>query len=752
MAIAIFNASQKSKLINMILQSIRKITILAILFVTTVFGTRAEEGMIIPSLIQAFEDDMKAMGMKLSAEEIYSVNNSSLKDAILHFGGGCTAELVSGQGLLLTNHHCGFSQIQSHSSVKNDYLKNGFWAKTKDEELKNPGLTVDRVVRIDDVTETVLFGTEGLDDAQRALKMQENIKTIEADAVAGNHYSAQVKAFNYGNDFYIIVKETFSDVRLVGAPPSSIGKFGGDTDNWVWPRHTGDFSVFRVYAGADNMPAEISDNNVPYQPLHFLPVSMKSRKDGDFTMVYGFPGRTEQHLCSEQLRYIMDEMRPGQIKMRDMSLAVINASMGSSDELRIMYASKQARIANAWKKWIGQLGGLKTVDAMQIKLDREKAFNDMANSKSEWEEKYGSVIAEMNTLAKEKGSFDIAYSMFIEYGYVGAEMFKQARAMDEFIDDLMKVENEAAFNEVVAKKRESAEGFFKNYHETTDRTIFSKLTEEYLAQMRDAVPGTLKSSSVEGLTASIYDNSILTNEERFMEFLDELSYKSLVKYKSRVAKNEEKDEGKRVEMDPFIEDEGHELWTQLNNYFRSQTLPEVRDYFGTMNGLLKAYVAGRKEMFTDENMWPDANSTMRITYGKLEGSAPHDGMMYTPYTTLDGIIAKNNTGNPDFDILPRMRELAEKKQYGRYAQDGELWVCFTGSNHTTGGNSGSPAMDAEGNLIGINFDRTWESTMSDYMFDTNRCRNIMVDIRYVMWVMDVYAGAGHLVEEMTLVK
>lgn len=736
----------------MIKQFFQRATLGVALLFLTIFSSLAEEGMIIPSLIAAFEDDMKAMGMKLSADEIYSVNHSSLKDAILHFGGGCTAELVSGEGLLLTNHHCGFSQIQSHSSVENDYLKNGFWAKTKSEELKNPGLYVDRVVRIEDVTESVLFGTEGLNDMQKSMKMEENIAQLEADAVSGNNYMAEIKAFNYGNDFYMIVRERFSDVRLVGAPPSSIGKFGGDTDNWVWPRHTGDFSVFRVYANENNEPAEISDANVPYKPLHYLPVSMKSRHDGDFTMVYGFPGSTEQHLCSEQLRYIMDEMRPSQIKMRDLSLSVINASMASSDELRIMYASKQARIANAWKKWIGQLGGLKTVDAMQIKLDREAEYQKMANSKAEWKDKYGSVINDMNALAISGGHYDIAYNMYIEYGYVGAEVFKQTRTMESFIAELMKVESEEAFNELIEKRRNGAVSFFKDYDAVTDRKIFMKLTKEYVAQMGDAIPDILKNNSVEELTTALYDNSALTNKDRYMEFLDDLSYKSLLKYKKKLAKNEAKPEEKRKEMAPFIEDEALELWNEVQDYFRSETLMGVREYFGGMNALLKLYIAGRQEMFPDENMWPDANSTMRITYGKLEGSAPHDGMLYTPYTTLDGIVAKNNTGNPDFYILPRMRELAEAKEYGIYAQDGELWVCFTGSNHTTGGNSGSPALDAEGNLIGINFDRTWESTMSDYMFDSSRCRNIMVDIRYVMWVMDVYAGAGHLVEEMTLVK
>ncbi len=733
-------------------QFFQKATLMVAMVFTTIFTSLAEEGMIIPSLIAAFEDDMKAMGMKLSADEIYSVNNSSLKDAILHFNGGCTAELVSSEGLLLTNHHCGFSQIQSHSSVENDYLKNGFWAKTRAEELKNPGLYVDRVVRIEDVSETVLFGTEGLNDQQKAMKMEENIAALVSDATKGNNYSARVKAFNYGNDYYMIVKERFNDVRLVGAPPSSIGKFGGDTDNWVWPRHTGDFSVFRVYANDKNEPAEISDDNVPYKPLHFLPVSMKKRQDGDFTMVYGFPGRTEQHLCSEQLRYIMDDMRPSQIRMRDLSLGVINASMSTTDELRIMYASKQARIANAWKKWIGQLGGLKTVDAMQIKLDREAAYNKKANSMAEWKDKYGSVIADMNSLALKQGKYDILYNMYVEYAYYGPEVFKQTRAMDGFMEELMKAENEGAFYEAVEKRRKGVNGFFKNYDPETDGYIFLKLTEEYADNMGTDLPEILKAKSAQDLMADLYDNSVFTDKQRYLEFLDRLSYKKLEKYKKKLAKNEAKPEEKRKVIGTFIEDPALELWAELNNYFQTTTLPGVREYFGGMNALLQVYVAGRKEMFPDENMWPDANSTMRITYGKLEGSAPHDGMMYTPYTTLDGIIAKNNTGNSDFDILPRLRELAEAKEYGMYAQDGELWVCFTGSNHTTGGNSGSPALDAEGNLIGINFDRTWESTMSDYMFDTSRCRNIMVDIRYVMWVMDVYAGAGHLVEEMTLVK
>lgn len=722
-----FKTSRKIK------TSVRDVAASLLFSVITIFNSSAEEGMLIPSLISAFEDKMQAMGMKLSADDIYSVNHSSLKDAILHFGGGCTAELVSTQGLLLTNHHCGYSQIQSHSSVEKDYLKNGFWAKNKSEELKNPGLVASRVVRIQDVTETMLFGTENLKGDALEAQMTKNMSTIIKDATTNNHYSAKVSAFNQGNDYYMVVKETFKDIRLVGTPPNSIGKFGGDTDNWVWPRHTGDFSVFRVYSDANNAPNDINDNNIPYTPLHFLPVSMKDRKVGDFTMVYGFPGTTEQHLSSGNLKFIMDDLRPAQIRMRDKCLSVINASMGSSDQLRIMYSSKQASIANAWKKWIGQIGGLKTVDAVQIKLDREKIYNDMANTMPEWKEKYGSIISEMNALIQKNKDYEFGYNINLEYFYyAGPEMFKRAMGMERFIKEYKDLTEAGDPHEIIEKQRKGAESFFKNYDEETDKRIFILLTDEFKKQMGDNIPMMLKNKSTEELAVAIYSKSVLTNKERFLSFLDKLKLKSFDKLEKK--------------------DAGYMLFKDVIKYFRETISPSYNSYQDEMDALLKVYVAGKFEMFPDENHWPDANSTMRITYGKLEGSAPHDGMTYTAHTTVNGMIAKNNTGNPDFELLPRMKELAAKKEWGPYAQDGELWVCFSGSNHTTGGNSGSPVIDGEGNLMGLNFDRTWESTMSDFMFDASRCRNIAVDIRYVMWVMDIYGGAGYLVEEMQQAK
>ena len=708
----------------------KKISSAILCMMFSLFNVYAEEGMLIPTVLKAFEDDMQAMGMKLSADDIYSVNHSSLKDAIMHFGGGCTAELVSNEGLLLTNHHCGYSQVQFHSSLENDYIKYGFWAKTKAEELANQGLSAARIVRIEDVSTAILFGTQGLTGQAYYAKIEANLQVLIDDAVRGNHYEAEIKPFNYGNEYYMIVKEVFKDVRLVGAPPSSVGKFGGDTDNWVWPRHTGDFSVFRIYAGADNKPAEYSENNVPYVPIHFFPVSMNDRVPGEFTMVYGFPGTTEQHLSSEHLRYIMDIERPAQIAMRDQSLAVIDANMAASDLIRIKYASKQARIANAWKKWIGQIGGLQAVNAIQIKLDREKIYNDMAATKPEWNAKYGNIVAEMNALVGTYKNSDFAYNMFIEYMYVGAESFTRARSFEKSIAGLTEGK---ILPETIEAMRKSAKAFFKDYDQETDRNIFLKTTEEYIKRMEGrGLSEHLTMQTTEQLTQSIYDKSVLINPERFEAFLANLNDSTLAVF---------------IKNDP-----AYVLWTALSAEMNTEIVPEVREFNEQMDALLKVYVEGKLTMFPDDKHWADANSTLRITYGKLEGSAPHDGMAYTEHTTLRGILEKNKTGKADFELLPDFLVLAESKNYGDYAQDGELWVCFTGSNHTTGGNSGSPVIDAEGNLMGLNFDRSWESTMSDFMFDADRCRNITVDIRYVLWIIDKYAGATHLVDEMTLVK
>ena len=703
--------------------------IFLICFLALSLPALAEEGMLIPSLLEAFESDMKAHGMKLSAADIYSVNHSSLKDAVMHFGGGCTAELVSGKGLLLTNHHCGLSQVQAHSSEQNDYIKNGFWAKTYADELSNPGLTATRIVRIENVTAAMLFGTEGIENQDKINEIfKKNMKKIIDDAIVGTHYKAEVKAFDYGNDYYLMVKEVFTDVRLVGAPPSSIGKFGGDTDNWVWPRHTGDFSVFRIYVGEDNKPADYNVNNVPYSPIQFLKIAFNDRKAGDFTMVYGFPGVTEQHLSSGNLNYLVEKQRPMEIALRTHSLEVIDAAMKMADKTRIQYTAKQARIANAWKKNIGQIDGLKQLGAVQLKIDFEKEYELRAASKPEWGQ-YSGLVTKMNNLVMEKSKYEFANTLFYEYVYVGAEFFKLCRSMEDIEKNFEKYKTDGTLQTKIDNLKKSCDGFFKDYDVNVDQKIFDVLTKDFVSYLDAdfAIPA----ASNPKLTNTIYTKSVFVSNEKMQALLAKFSEKSLAK---------------------VMKDPAYVYYKACMTMWRDRVTPTAIEFNDQMDALLQVYVKGKKEMFTDLKQWSDANSTLRVTYGNLEGSAPVDGMAYTEHTTLKGMIDKFNTGNPDFELQPKMLELYKNKTYGPYAQGDELWVCFTGSNHTTGGNSGSPVLDASGNLMGLNFDRSWESTMSDFYFDPKRCRNIVVDIRYVMWVMDVYCGATHLVNEMELVK
>lgn len=697
------------------------------------FFTFAEEGMLIPSLIAAFQSDMKAKGMKLTAEQIYSINNSSLKDAIIHFGGGCTAEIISNQGLILTNHHCGYYQIQQHSSLENDYLKNGFWAKNLNEELPNAGLTASRIVSIEDVTIMVLFGTENIankDEKQR--KISENIQQIIKDKTTNSHYTVEIQDFDYGNSYYSMTSEVFQDIRLVGTPPNSIGKFGGDTDNWVWPRHTGDFSVFRIYTGPDNKPAPYSKNNVPYKPLFSLTIDAGKKKNGDFTMVYGFPGMTEQHLVSGQLKFIIDKVRPAQISMREKSLSIIDSRMRANDEIRIKYAAKQASIANSYKKWIGQIQGLKELRAVDVKHNYEANYTQTALQNEAWRDSYGTVVERMNMLFEQNKAIEFSNALYIEYLFVGPEFFKQVRVMDDLLKNYEKYEKSGDLKNRIDKNKKAVEKFFKDYSKEVDQTIFYLLHSEFLSQMEKSyLPDVIYSKSTEEWSRGIYEKSIFTDKQRLLDFYTKLSSKSIKKIKK---------------------DQGYILFTSLINKYRGDILPKLQDFQIGMEELLKTYVAGKQIMFPNEKHWPDANSTLRITYGKLEGSSPKDGMMYEDHTTIDGIIEKNKSGNPDFELLPRMFDLYNKKEFGPYAQDNELWVCFSASNHTTGGNSGSPVLNENGQLIGINFDRTWESTMSDYMFDPSRCRNVVCDIRYVLWVIDVYSNANHLIKEMNIIR
>ncbi len=683
----------------------------------------AVEGMLLPSFIAAFADDMKAKGMRMSATDIYDINHASIKDAIIHFDGGCTAEIVSKRGLILTNHHCGFDEIQKHSSLKNDYLKFGFWAKNLNDELINPGLTATRIVRIEDMT-GALKAYKG--DRNQLLA---NMKTLCADAVRGTHFEAEIKAFDFGNAYYMMVKEVFKDVRLVGAPPSSVGKFGGDTDNWVWPRHTGDFSVFRIYAGKDNKPAMPSADNVPYTPLHSLPISMHNRKEKDFTLVYGFPGQTEQHTVSTQLDYIISTLRPMQINMRTKSLDIIGKAMRESDAVRIQYAAKQSGIANAWKKWIGQLNGLKQIDGAKVKLEYEKRYIAAAKNDQNWFQ-YSIALNEANALCAKAKNADFTYNLVVEYVFNGAEFLRIASSLNDFISFMDTAKNKIQIAEKLKQLNLGAEGFFKDYSPKVDRLIFDALTPAYKNYADGATMAALiAQNSQDVLSKNIYEKSILTDKKRYLAFINSYSPKKYKKLKK---------------------DQGYQLFKQIVEPFYANVLPLVQLNRATLQSYMAVFQEGKTVMNLGDKLWSDANSTLRISYGQLEGSKPYDAVEYTPFTYVEGIMEKNITGDPDFELLPSLMEAYTKQDWGQYAQDGRMLVCFTGSNHTTGGNSGSPVLNADGYLMGLNFDRSWESTMSDFIFNPNRCRNIVVDIHYVLWVMDKYAGAGYLVEEMDL--
>lgn len=695
----------------------------------------AKEGMWIPTLLNALEDEMHAMGLKLTAEDIYSINHSSLKDAVVHFNGGCTAEMVSSEGLLLTNHHCGYSQIQYHSSVEHDYLKDGFWAMERSEELANPNLVATFIHRITDVSSRVHNALEGLEGAEKAEARKKIYSEIEIEMLAEEHLTGGVVEFDFGNQYFLISKITYRDVRLVGAPPSAVGKFGGDTDNWVWPRHTGDFSIFRIYADENNMPADYSDTNVPFKPAHHFPVSIEGVVDGDFTMVFGFPGRTEQYLTSDAVTHVIKTLNPMRIAMRDASLAVINAARASSDELRIAYASKQSSIANAWKKWMGQNLGLKELNAVDGKVELENQFNKFASTPQF--EQFAGTIEKIQTANEGYFPYLEARSLFIELVYYGPDILLHAF---EFANIIENYDTLAANNELDQAMEQALEintEYARNYNATVDEGIFEVLSEAYLAYIKEGLePQNFKVqfesfNSAEDYASDFYQKSIFDNPNDLEKILLKGKPKSI----------------KKLKNDPALL-----LIQELREHYFTQVLPMYSKARDQIKSATADYSRGLRQMFPNEEFIVDANSTLRLTFGRVEGSSPHDGMTYNALSTTKGILQKYKPGHPDFDLPKDLVAKLREGDWGRYGTDGELIVCFTGSNHTTGGNSGSPAINGEGELVGINFDRTWESTMSDILFEESRCRNIMVDIRYVLWIIDHYAGAGYLVDEMTLVE
>ena len=686
--------------------------ILLLFFVVQVSAQQG--GMWIPSLLEGMnEQEMTSLGSKLTAKDIYDVNNSSLKDAIGHFNGGCTSEIISDKGLILTNHHCGFGQIQSHSSLENDYLKNGFWAMNLNEELPNPGLYIEFIVRIEDVTDKVFVGvTDALTEKEKQSLITKNSNALQKLTSKEKWQNTKVKSFYQGNQYFLFVTERFEDIRLVGAPPTSIGKFGSDTDNWVFPRHTGDFSMFRIYADENNRPAKYSKNNKPYKPKHFLPISLDGVEEGDFTMVFGFPGRTNEYLPAVAIEHITKEYNPTNIAIREAALKVIDAKMKASDDVRIKYASKQARIANAWKKWIGENLGIQKSNAVEKRREFEATFTKALQEKN-LTEKYGNILPEFDRLYKEFAPINIKRRNFIEVFLVTNELMTMTFRAYQFEQAVLK--NKKGFDKAKSSITRTLKGIHKNYDVGVDKGVF-----------KNVMPFFNKNTD-----ASIYENTAFTNLDTALEIFNGKAKKVLKKLNNDAAYKYAK---------PMIA----EFYNSINAEFQQKNEPIV--------ALQKKYMKALMEALPTARYFPDANSTLRVTYGQVRGYSPRDAVYYNPVSYLDGVIEKYVPGDYEFDVPEKLRQLHKDKNYGQYAdKNGKVPVCFLGTNHTTGGNSGSPAIDAEGNLVGLNFDRVWEGTMSDMNYDPEICRNIMVDLRYVLFIVDKYAGATHLIDEMKLV-
>ena len=706
-----------------------KLSFLAIFILISNLLT-AGDGMWIPLLLEKYNyADMQKLGLKLTAEDIYSINNSSLKDAVVQFGGGCTGELISDQGLLITNHHCGYGSIQKHSSVEHDYLTDGFWAMNKSEELPNEGLTVSFLVMMQNVTTQVLSGaTEDAKEEERAKTIKQNIDAISKAIADTSHYTTEIKPFYYGNEYYLFVYEIFTDVRFVGAPPSSIGKFGGDTDNWMWPRHTGDFSMFRIYADKDNKPADYSIENVPYTPKKSFAINISGIKENDFTMVYGYPGRTQEYLMSDEVKYIVEKRNPARIKLRDMKLSIMREEMMNSDKVRIQLSSKYAGVANSWKKWIGEKRGLEKLDAIKVKQEAEANLQDWIELEVEREGKYGSILKDYQSIYSAIKEESLAQEYVFE-AIFGVE----AISFVSRFKSLIGLEGEK-LEEQKQKLIKSSEVYFKDYDAVTDQKVMAALFEIYFQDQEIKFQPDffrIVEKKYKGdfsmYASNVFKKSIFVNKEKTINFINKFSEKNYKK-------------------DPL-----YQIYTSSVDLYLKRINPILSSKMDQKKLLDRKYMQALLQYRKDSMLFPDANFTLRLAYGKVEGYEPVDGVEYSYFTTLEGIMEKKEMEVYDYIVDDKLVELYNKKDFGKYGEDSTMHVCFTGSNHTTGGNSGSPVLNANGELIGVNFDRNWEGTMSDIMYDPDQCRNISLDIRYALFIVDKFAGAGYLIEEMNIV-
>ena len=706
-------------------------TRLIALIATILMGisAKADEGMWLPSLISQRIADMQEKGFRLSAEDIYSVNQASLKDAVVLFGRGCTGELISAEGLLLTNHHCGYGQIQKHSSVEHDYLKDGFWAMSREEELPNPGLSVSFLERMEDVTDIILKGYEpGMSEDQRVEIVRNNSNAlIEEVTKDGKGLRATVEALYYGNQYFLFLYRQYEDVRLVGAPPSSIGKFGGDTDNWMWPRHTGDFSMFRIYADKDNNPAPYSEANVPYRPKKYFRISTKGVQEGDFTFIYGFPGSTKEYIHSEGVRYIEEIGDPHKINLRTLRLDIMNKYQAQSQKVRIQYSSKNANVSNAWKKWQGEVKGIKKMKTVQTKQEFEKAFDRWAQGGE-----FDGVIDRIAGIYKELEPYQFATDYYSETVRT-VEIANFAMSIARLF-----VQEDSTMTFDSAKAAALAEAFYKDWYLPIDKESFVAVMAEYDRNVpADFKPEYYKEKlasygSVDAWAEDIFTGSIFTDTDKVAALT-------------------------AGDKDVVMADPATEFFNEFLKWYAADIQPVTTRLNQELQLAYRDYMRGQmvycRTQRVPKAFYPDANLTLRVAYGHIKGYSPADGVYYTPSSTIKGIMEKDNPDIFDYNIPQRLRDIYATKDYGRWADaSGEVPVCFIATNHTTGGNSGSPVINADGDLIGLNFDRVWEGTMSDIVFDPEICRNIALDVRYVLFTIDKIGEADYLFDEMTFTE
>ena len=697
---------------------------------------RADEGMWLPMFIDRLNYvDMQKMGLKLTPEEIYSVNNSSIKDAVIIFGRGCTGEIISEQGLILTNHHCGYGAIQSKSTVESDYLTNGFWAMNFREELPIPDLTVKFLVRIEDVTNKILSELKSVtDEKMRAAKIEKLSAEIQKKATEGTGYDAVVKSFFEGNEYYLIVYQTYKDVRLVGAPPSSIGRFGADTDNWMWPRHKADFSLFRVYTAPDGSSAEYSEKNIPMKPKHSLPVSIKGVKNGDFTMILGYPGTTERYLTSYGIEMYVNQSYPARIKAREKKLDIMREDMEASPEVRIKYASKYASISNYWKNFIGTVKALNRLKVADKKRLLEKQFEVWVAGDKTRSEKYGNVLQTIKDSYTELQKTNLARIYFSE-SINGCEALSFSRRFNSLLTLLKeKPVNTDKLKTKTSELKTLAEKFYKDYNKATDLKITSAMLKMYHENVtKEQQPAYFLKLAAkykfdfDKLTAYLFSKTIFGDQNNLINFLNTPNAKVL-------------------EADVML---------ILINAFADKYF-EADDQWNIANEKLsegkRLLVEGMREMMPQQKFYPDANQTMRLTYGKVQDYFPADAVHYNYYTTLDGVMQKEDSSNWEFVVPDRLKELYRNKDFGAYAENGNMQVNFISNTDITGGNSGSPVLDANGNLIGLAFDGNWEAMSGNICFEPELQRTINVDIRYVLFIIDKYAGAKNLISEMKIIQ